>query len=114
MFLLLFSIRSTAWLKYYPTEQREQLSHALTLFIPYWAQTSPQHAQNVTRLDDAQKQQSLVEDISKTGSDENALDVAAAVQVGAVLDLPLMHTRASLFLFLNSLVRRLFTLAVLS
>lgn len=90
------------------------MSHALTLFIHYWAQASSQNAQHVNRLDDAQKQQSLVEDISKTGSDENALVVAAAVQVETVLDLPLMHTRASLFLFLNSLVRHQFTLGVLS
>jgi len=85
-------------------EQREILAHALTVFIPFWAQTSPQHAQNISRLEDAQKHHSLVEEIPKMGADDSTMDVAAAVQIEAVLDLPFMHTRAALFIFLNSLV----------
>jgi len=79
------------------------LAHALTVFVPFWAQTS-QHTQNIARLEDAQKHHSLVEELSKTGSDDSTMDVAAAMQVEAVIDLTLMHTRAALFIFLNSLV----------
>jgi len=45
-----------------------------------------------------------VEELSKVGSDDSAMDVAAAMQVEAIIDLTLMHTRAALFIFLNSLV----------
>lgn len=86
------------------TEQHDILAHALTVFVPFWAQTSPQHAQNIARLEDVQKHHSLVEELSKTSSDDNAMDVAAAMQVEAIIDLTLMHTRAALFIFLNSLV----------
>lgn len=94
------------------TDQREDLAHSLTIFVPFWAQNSPQHAQNASRLELVQKHHSLIEDTPKGGVDESGLDVAAAMQIEAVLEIALMHTRAALFLFLNSLVCDPITLRV--
>jgi len=80
------------------------LAQGLTAFTAFWLQAAPQHAQNAARLDMAQKSRSLVDETTSE-SQEAAIDVAAAVQVEAVVDLQIVHTRPSVFVFISALVR---------
>lgn len=73
--------------------------------MPYWTHASPQHVQNATRLETGQRNRSLVDDTLNAESQEGTLDVAAALQLQAVVDLPIARCRPSIFVFINSLVR---------
>jgi mediator of RNA polymerase II transcription subunit 5 len=79
----------------------------LSSFIPYWTHASPQHAQNSARLELAQTNRSLVDKTEHVTLEEGAMDVTAALQVDAVLDLPVVHTRPGVFLFISALVGNL-------
>ncbi|KAE9961818.1 hypothetical protein EG328_001548 [Venturia inaequalis] len=83
---------------------RKSLSHALTAFVPYWTHASPQHVQNATRLETGQRSRSLVDDTLNAESQEGTLDVAAALQLQAVVDLSIARCRPSIFAFINSLL----------
>jgi mediator of RNA polymerase II transcription subunit 5 len=83
---------------------RKNLSRALSSFIPYWTHASPQHVQNSARLELAQTSRSLVDKSEHAASQDGTMDVTAALQVDAVLDLPLIHTRPGIFLFISALV----------
>lgn len=79
--------------------------------MPYWTHASPNHVQSATRLETGQRNLSLVDDTLNPESHEGTLDVAAALQLQAVVDLPIIRCRPSTFVFINSLVRiRLFVL----
>ncbi|QDS76596.1 hypothetical protein FKW77_007518 [Venturia effusa] len=69
---------------------KKSLSHALTAFVPYWTHASPQHVQNATRLETDQRNRSLIDDALNAESQEGTLDVAAALQLQAVVDLPIL------------------------
>lgn len=86
------------------TDVRKRLAQGLTAFTAFWAQAAPHHAQNAARLDMAQKSRDLVDEVT-SGTHEAALDVAAAVQVEAVVDLQILHTRPHVFVFISALVR---------
>jgi hypothetical protein len=64
-------------------------------------QAQPQSAE---RLAIAFKSRLVLEDKTHQQS-EISLEVTAALQIEAVPDLPIVHARASMFIFLNSLVR---------
>ncbi|KAF2399114.1 Med5-domain-containing protein [Trichodelitschia bisporula] len=83
---------------------RKDLSQALSSFVAYWGHVSPQHPQNANRLDMSQKQRGLTDEGLDGSSSQTALDVAAAIQVESVIDLPSMYTRAGVFIFLSSLL----------
>ncbi|KAF2100783.1 Med5-domain-containing protein [Rhizodiscina lignyota] len=80
---------------------RTQISRALTAFVPLWAQLSPQSA---ARLESVQKNLGIIEEKSASkGSQGDGLDVAAALQIDAVMDLPEIRTRAHLYVFVSAL-----------
>lgn len=78
---------------------RKALAQSISAFIPQWAQPWPQLA---ARLETAQKAHDLVDEKSETALHENGLDIAL-VQVEAVMDLPLMLTRAHLVVFVSAM-----------
>lgn len=73
--------------------------------MPYWTHASPQYVENATRLEAGQRSRSLVDDTLNAESQEGTLDVAAALQLQAVVDLPIVRCRPGIFVFINSLVR---------
>ncbi|ORX92901.1 mediator complex, subunit Med5 [Clohesyomyces aquaticus] len=83
---------------------RRRFASSLSTFIPFLSQTSLQIA---NRLEISQKEHDL-HDKSLTNADgdpaENAGLEVAALQVNAVIDLPIINTRAGLYVFLNSLL----------
>jgi mediator of RNA polymerase II transcription subunit 5 len=85
---------------------RTDFAKALSTFIPFLSQTSIQIA---NRLEQSQKEHDLHEQpITSANGDANEyakLEVAA-LQLETVVDLPIVNTRAGLYIFLNSLVRR--------
>lgn len=75
--------------------------------IPFLASTSIQIA---NRLEIFQKDHDFNEKASpgtSNGANENGGLEVAALQLEAVIDLPQINTRAGLYIFLNSLVRKL-------
>jgi mediator of RNA polymerase II transcription subunit 5 len=84
-------------------EAKKKLAQALTSFLQFWLTAAPQHAQNIARLDLAQKNRGLIDE-THTDPQDGGLDVAAAMQVEAVVDLPLLHTRPHAFVFVNALL----------
>jgi hypothetical protein len=64
-------------------------------------QAQPQSAE---RLAIAFKSRPALEDKTHQPS-EMSLEVTAALQIEAIPNLPIVHARASMFIFLNSLVR---------
>jgi mediator of RNA polymerase II transcription subunit 5 len=87
----------------FPKEAKKKLAHGLTSFIQFWSTAAPQHAQDAARLDMAQKNRGLIDDTT-TESQEAALDVAAAMQIEAVVDLQMVHSRPHVFVFINALL----------
>jgi hypothetical protein len=84
---------------------RKDFSEALTTFIPFWTQcSSPASAQNVNRLAMAFKARMSLEEKVSTTTDESNLEAVAAIEIGNITDLPVANNRASLFVFLSSLV----------
>lgn len=88
------------------TDARKGFAQALTNFIPFLSQTSIQIA---NRLEIYQKEHDLNDkSVSGANSDTNGnagLEVAA-LQLDAVIDLPVINTRPGLYIFLNALVHR--------
>ncbi|OCL07249.1 mediator of RNA polymeras-like protein II transcription subunit 5 [Glonium stellatum] len=85
-------------------ELRKSFAQSLSQFIPFLSQTSL-HVAN--RLELFQKEHGLLDDHGNDlngGPGENGLDVAATIQLEAVMDLPPINTRAGLYIFLNSLL----------
>ncbi|KIW05199.1 uncharacterized protein PV09_03743 [Verruconis gallopava] len=84
-------------------DTKKKLAQGLTSFVQFWATAAPQHAANAARLDSAQKNRGLVED-SETEPQDAALDVATAMQIEAIVDMQMVHTRPHTFVFLNALL----------
>ncbi|KAF2178098.1 Med5-domain-containing protein [Zopfia rhizophila CBS 207.26] len=83
---------------------RKSFAQALSTFIPFLSQTS---LQIVNRLEMSQKEhdyhdKSINNSNGETGGN-GALEVAA-LQLEAVIDLPIINTRAGLYVFLNALL----------
>jgi mediator of RNA polymerase II transcription subunit 5 len=80
------------------------LARSLSSFIPFLSQTSLQLA---NRLELIQKEHDLYDKslnhINAEAGGSAGLEVAA-LQLDAVIDLPVLNTRAGLYVFLNSLV----------
>ncbi|CAI6338683.1 unnamed protein product [Periconia digitata] len=82
-------------------EIRKQFAQALSTFIPFLSQTSIAIA---NRLEMYQKEHDL-HDKSLPNSNEDAGENAvAALQLEAVIEIPLINTRAGLYIFLHSLL----------
>ncbi|OCK81468.1 Med5-domain-containing protein [Lepidopterella palustris CBS 459.81] len=82
---------------------RKSFARSLSVFIPFLAQTSIPIA---NRLEISQKEHGLDDNTSNElngGTGGNELDVAA-IQLDAVMDLPIINTRAGLYIFINSLL----------
>lgn len=90
-----------------PPALHKRLAKALTTFITYWSQASPRHSTQINRLQHTQQALNLVE-LAKTGvntaSDAATEEVAASMQLQNVMDLPLLHARGSMLIFIGSLV----------
>ncbi|KAK8175814.1 mediator complex, subunit Med5 [Phyllosticta citrichinensis] len=79
------------------------LSESITAFMPHLSQSSLQLADRLGML---QKQYSLSDHAANAvddGSAHNGLDVAV-LQLETVMDLPVINTRAGLYVFVNSLL----------
>lgn len=85
------------------TDVRKVFARALTTFIPFLSQTSIQIA---NRLEIYQKEHEFNDKSSAEAANENAGLEVAALQLEAVIDLPQINTRASLYVFLNALVSK--------
>ncbi|KAK7550831.1 mediator of RNA polymerase II transcription subunit 5 [Phyllosticta citricarpa] len=79
------------------------LSESITAFMPHLSQASLQLADRLGML---QKQYSLTDHAANAvddGSANNGLDVAV-LQLETVMDLPVINTRAGLYVFINSIL----------
>lgn len=88
----------------YQSDVRKNFIQSLSTFIPFLSQTSLQIA---NRLELSQKEHDFHDKTLATANgdaSENAGLEVAALQLENVLDLPLLNTRAGLYIFLNSLV----------
>lgn len=87
-----------------PKAQRKSLSESLTFFIPHLNQSSLQLGDRLGML---QKQYSLTTDHASDGMHDgpgsHGLDVSV-LQLETVMDLPIINTRAGLYVFINSLL----------
>ncbi|KAK3082359.1 hypothetical protein LTS18_004271 [Coniosporium uncinatum] len=83
-----------------PKTLRTDLSKALSSFIALWTQNDPHNAQ---RLELCQKSYGLIEETEHPVDQDDSLDVAA-LQVDTVIDLPIINTRAGVYVFLNALL----------
>ncbi|KAF2013729.1 mediator of RNA polymeras-like protein II transcription subunit 5 [Aaosphaeria arxii CBS 175.79] len=83
---------------------RKQFAQALTTFVSFLSQTSLQIA---NRIEISQKEHDFHDKPTANAdgdvSENHELEVAA-LQLGAVIDLPMMNTRAGLYVYLNSLL----------
>jgi len=88
-------------------EARERLSDGLASFLPVWTQLLSLQAQpqSAERLAIAFKSRMVLEDKAHQPPDIN-LEVTAALQIDTIPNLPIVHARASMLIFLNSLVRK--------
>ncbi|KAF1814494.1 Med5-domain-containing protein [Eremomyces bilateralis CBS 781.70] len=77
-----------------------ELAEALTLFVPVYAQISPNTAD---RLGLAQRQSTLVQEGEEGEMDHGDIDVAA-LHVDAVVDLQTIYSRAGLYVFISALM----------
>jgi mediator of RNA polymerase II transcription subunit 5 len=88
---------------------RKRLAQSLASFIPFLSHNSlgsQSSLEIANRLEMSQKQHELYEKpatIEGVPNENTNLEVAA-LQLEAVMDLPLVSTRAGLYIFLNSLV----------
>lgn len=91
-----------------PKAQRKSLSESLTFFIPHLNQSSLQLGDRLGML---QKQYSLTTDHASDGMHDgpgsHGLDVSV-LQLETVMDLPIINTRAGLYVFINSLVSTIY------
>lgn len=78
---------------------RKALAQSISSFIPLWLPFWPQLA---ARLEVAQKSHNLIDEKSDNVLRENGLDMAL-VQVESVADLPLMRTRANLYVLITAM-----------
>jgi hypothetical protein len=84
---------------------RNRLSQALSNFIECWSQSaSSRQGQNAARLAESMKLRVGLQLETSAENQKDALEVAAALQTEATPDLPIIHSRASNFVFLSSLV----------
>ena len=87
---------------------RKRFSQALSTFIPFLSQTSLDIA---NRLEMSQRQHDFHEKpitaVNGETTDGPAIEVAA-MQLEAVIDLPIVNARAGLYVFLNALVCYMF------
>jgi mediator of RNA polymerase II transcription subunit 5 len=88
---------------------RKRLARSLSSFIPFLSHNSlgsPSSLEIANRLEMSQKQHELYEKPATVEGvqNENAHLEVAALQLDAVMNLPLVSTRAGLYVFLNSLV----------
>lgn len=88
---------------------RKRLAQSLASFIPFLSHNSlgsQSSLEIANRLEMSQKQHELYEKPANVDgvSNENANLEVAALQLETVMDLPLVSTRAGLYIFLNSLV----------
>jgi hypothetical protein len=58
----------------------------------------------VNRLAIAFKARASLEDKVPATSDESSMEAVAAIEIGNIPDIPIVNNRASLFVFLSSLV----------
>ena len=83
---------------------RKSFIQSLSTFIPFLSQTSLQIA---NRLEISQKEHDFHDkshaNANGDAAENTGLEVAA-LQLEGVIDLPLLNTRAGLYIFLNSLV----------
>ncbi|KAF2269256.1 Med5-domain-containing protein [Lojkania enalia] len=83
---------------------RKNFAQALSTFIPFLSQTSLQIA---NRLEISQKEHDfhdkMLTNVNEDTGGNGGLEVAA-LQLEAVMDLPVLNTRAGLYVFLNSLL----------
>lgn len=86
-----------------PKDVKKKLAQGLTSFTQFWSTAAPQHAQTAARLDLAQKNRGLIDEAASESQDA-ALDVAAAMQVESVADMPMVHTRPHVFILVNALL----------
>lgn len=88
---------------------RKTFSQSLASFVPFLSHNllgSQGLLQIASRLEISQKQHDLYDKsdaVDGEGHESSSLEVAA-LQLETVMDLPLVNTRAGLFIFLNSLV----------
>jgi hypothetical protein len=83
----------------------KELSMALSTFIPFWTQCASHTAvQNISRLALVYKSRTILEEKLPTVSDANSMEAVAALQVESIVDVVITNNRASLFIFLSSLV----------
>lgn len=87
-----------------PVDVRKAFAQAFSQFIQFLSQTSLQLA---NRLEISQKEHDFYDkslsSVSGDTGESSGLEVAA-LQLEAVLDLPILNTRPGLYIFLNSLV----------
>lgn len=88
---------------------RKRFAHSLASFIPFLSHNSlglQSSLEIAHRLEMSQKHHELYEKPANVegAPSENASLEVAALQLEAVMDLPLVPTRAGLYVFLNSLV----------
>lgn len=83
---------------------RKSLSDSLSIFVPLLTQASLQWGDRLSLL---QKQYSLTTDNASSGINDgtgsHGLDVSV-LQLETVMDLPIINSRAGLYVFVNSLV----------
>jgi hypothetical protein len=87
-------------------ETRKRLSDGLSSFLPVWTHLlSPQsQPQTAERLAIAFKSRSVLEEKAHQPSEMSSLEVATALQIEAIPNIPIVNARASMLIFLNSLV----------
>ncbi|KAL1639688.1 mediator complex subunit [Diplodia intermedia] len=87
-----------------PKGMRKSLSDSLTVFVPHLTQASLQWGDRLSML---QKQYSLTTENASGGISDgpgsHGLDVSV-LQLETVMDLPVINSRAGLYVFINSLV----------
>jgi hypothetical protein len=84
---------------------RGRLSQALSTFIDCWSQSaSSRQSQNAARLAESMKLRVGLQLEPSAESQKDALEVATVLQIETTPDLPIIHSRASNFIFLSSLV----------
>lgn len=84
---------------------RRDLANALTSFIPFWGQCGSQlAAQHGNHLVMAFKARIILEEKPLSQMDESAMDAVAMSQIDNIQNVTQVHNRASLFIFLSSLV----------
>lgn len=90
-------------IKALPKEVVKKLASGFAQFGPFWAQSSATHA---ARLDDLRRAHGMIEEPPTGLNDANGeKDISLTqMQLGAVVDIPDVYARASLYIFTNALL----------